>query len=255
MILCNLQIVSSFYESGSSTRQAAYFASNPAAVPHLTSIDSLSMYVLSKKVKPTDIAKRIEEFLVGFRDRLVDQSEKDLDEHASALARLLTKPTRKLESEASSHMSKIRRFSPELFSSGNEIAAAVNSMPWDSAQILASAVRRLKKDDIISVWDSLVVNNESAKITSLVYGSKYPMAPGLQGKPLTTMEGLLKKRSTLKPYGSCETSHKGFNVLLRRKPALCYAIVGAAAVVTAVVTIGASMSRCDRQSNDQKTKC
>lgn len=243
-------IVSSFYESGYTTRQAAYFASNPAAVPHSTSIDSLSMYVLSKKVKPTDIANRIDEFLVGFRDRLVDQSEEDLDKHASALARLLTKPTRKLNSEASSHMSKIRRFSPELFSSENE-NNAVNSMPWDSAQILARAVRGLKKEDIISVWDSLVVNSESAKITSLVYGAKYPLEPGLQGKPLTTMEGLLKKRSTLKPYGSCEPSQQGLKFLLRRKPALCYAVVGAAAAVTVGAVI---MSKCGRLNNDQKTK-
>ena len=220
-------------------------------MPHSTSIDSLSMYVLSKKVKPTEIAKRVDDFLVEFRDRLVDQSEDELDKHAESLAKLLTKPTRKLGSEASSHMSKIRRYSPELFSSRNE-NDAVKSMPWDSAQILASAVRGLKKEDIISAWDSLVVNSESTKITSLVYGTKHPLEPGLlQGKSLTTMEGLLKKRSTLKPFGSYETSHQGLNFLLRRKSTLCFAVLGAAAAVA----VGAAvMSRHGRQGNDQKTK-
>ena len=47
-------------------------------------------------MEPTEIAKRVDDFLVEFRDRLVDQSEEELDKHAESLAKLLTKPTRKL---------------------------------------------------------------------------------------------------------------------------------------------------------------
>jgi hypothetical protein len=49
-------------------------------------------------------------------------------------------------------------------------------MPWDNAKIMASTIQSLNRDDIINTWDRLTCPNTSAKITSCVYGTTFPLS-------------------------------------------------------------------------------
>ena len=72
-------------------------ASKP--IPITTSIDSLVMYVVSRKESPVEVANRIDDFLLNFRSRLEDMSPSEIGEYADSLAKALTEPIRKLGDE------------------------------------------------------------------------------------------------------------------------------------------------------------
>ena len=133
-------------------------ASSPLA-PLTTSIDSLVVYVLSRKEKPVEVANRIDDFLLNFQSRLEEMPSSEIKDYADSLAKALTKPTRKLGDEASNHMAKIRRYAPETLIEGSGYSA--NDLPWNNPEVMAAAVRKLDRDAILQAYDSLVVKKES----------------------------------------------------------------------------------------------
>lgn len=114
----------------------ASWPSQPA--PLTTSIDSLVVYVLSKKEKPLEVANRVDDFLLNFKSRLEEMSSEEIKDYADSLAKELTKPIRKLGDEASKHMAKIRRYAPEVLM---DDSGSADDLPWDSPEVLSEAVR------------------------------------------------------------------------------------------------------------------
>jgi hypothetical protein len=182
----------------------------PPPIPLTTSIDSLVIYVLSRKERPVEVASRIDDFLLNFRSRLEEMSPSEIQEYADSLAEALTEPIRKLGTEANNHFAKIKRYAPEILIDGSEYS--VKDLPWDNAEVLAGAIRKLDKEFILEVYDSLVVKKESrSKITSFVYGKTFPLELDA-GKPLpswasgknvcTSVVDLMSKRGSLIAYDS-----------------------------------------------------
>ena len=116
--------------------RSASWPSQPA--PLTTSIDSLVVYVLSKKEKPLEVANRVDDFLLNFKSRLEEMSSEEIKDYADSLAKELTKPIRKLGDEASKHMAKIRRYAPEVLM---DDSGSADDLPWDSPEVLSEAVR------------------------------------------------------------------------------------------------------------------
>jgi len=209
----------------------------PKPIPITTSIDSLVMYVVSRKESPVEVANRIDDFLLNFRSRLEDMPPSEIEEYADSLAKALTTPIRKLGDEASNHFGKIRRYAPETLIDGSGYSA--EDIPWDNAEILAGAVRKLDRDAIIRVYDSLVVKKESrSKITSFVYGNTFPLKAGkpLRGEYVaSSIEELMSKSKTLIAYDSSlgyPTKHAGsilYN-MLRMNKSVRYAVIASAVV-------------------------
>merc|ERR1719237_1186734 len=100
----------------------------------------------------------------------------EVQNYADSLAKALTKPVRKLGEEASNHMSKIRRYAPETLVEGSTFSA--QDLPWDNPEVLAGAVRKLDRDIILQVYDSLVLRKDRSRIVSFVYGKTFPMELG-----------------------------------------------------------------------------
>jgi secreted Zn-dependent insulinase-like peptidase len=75
-------VVSSYYEVGVSSRTEPNSPLGPLAVP----VDSVTINVLSRKVSPSDVAGRIDEFLIGFRESLQRMPESEIQDHADALS-------------------------------------------------------------------------------------------------------------------------------------------------------------------------
>ena len=241
-------IVGSYYDMNYSSYQP-YFSqpacavdvnNAPKPIPITTSIDSLVMYVVSRKESPVEVANRIDDFVLNFRSRLEDMSPSEIEEYADSLAKALTEPIRKLGDEAMNHFGKIRRYAPETLIDGSGYSA--EDIPWDNAEVLAGALRKLDRDAIIRVYDSLVVKKESrSKITSFVYGNTFPLDLRAGGKPLpgkyvaSSIEELMSKRKTLIAYDSSlgyPKKHVGSSLynMLRTNKSVKYAVIASAVV-------------------------
>ena len=139
--------------------------------PLVTPVDGLVVNVLSKKVAPAEVAKRIDAFLEDFRTTLENTPESEIEDHAKALKTKMLKPIQKLGSEANSHFSKIRRYAPEvLISGGSDV-----DLPWDNAKPLATAIEKLKREDLVKTWDRLTLPKSRSRVLSHVYGSTFPL--------------------------------------------------------------------------------
>lgn len=245
-----------------SSRQNDFFESSSIpntaigqSAPLTTSIDSLVIYVLSQKEKPIEVANRIDDFLLNFKTRLEEMPPSDIEDYADSLAKALTKPIRKLGDEASNHMTKIRRYAPETLIEGTDYS--VNDLPWDNPEVLAAAVRKLDRDAILQVYDSLVVKAESrSKIVSFVYGKTFPMEPSqirAGGKFFaSSMEELMEKRKSLIAYDPSRNYPKEnvgsmWRTLGKNKTTMRYAMAAAA-----VVGVGVWGTMAIRGKGDQK---
>lgn len=226
-------IVGSYYDMNYSSRQPDLSQSTPLT----TSVDSLVIYVVSRKENPIEVANRIDDFVLNFRTRLEEMSPSEIEEYSDSLAKALTEPIRKLGDEASNHFGKIKRYAPEI--DGSEYSA--NDIPWDNAEVLAAAVRKLDRDVILRVYDSLVIKKESrSKITAFVYGNTFPVAVDLKhvrsplGKYVaTSIEEVLSKRKTLIGYDALgyPTNRVGsLYSILRSNKTMRYAVVASAMV-------------------------
>jgi hypothetical protein len=221
--------------------------SAPSAIPLTTSIDSLVIYVLSRKVSPIEVASRIDDFLLNFKSRLEEMSPSEIQQYADSLAEALTEPIRKLGTEANNHFAKIRRYAPEILIDGSVYSA--QDIPWDNAEVLADAIRKLDKEVILEVYDSLVVKKESrSKITSFVYGKTFPLELEA-GKPLTSwsldkkvstsIADLMSKRRSLIAYdSSCSYPKDRFGTSVWKMLNLNKSSVRYAVAATAMIGAG-----------------
>ena len=75
-------VVSSYYEIGFSSRTEQDHALGPLTIP----VDFLTINILSRKLAPPEVAGRIEEFMTGFRDSLIQMPESELRDYANALS-------------------------------------------------------------------------------------------------------------------------------------------------------------------------
>ena len=138
-ILVHLTFLFTFKDMDYSSRQADFFDSTGSSselLPSTTSIDSLVIYVLSRKEDPVEVANRIDDFLLSFKSRLEEMPKEEIEAYADSLAKALTKPIRKLGTEASNHMGKIKRYAPETLVEGS--GYSVQDIPWDN-QVLAES--------------------------------------------------------------------------------------------------------------------
>ena len=166
-------IVSSYYDVGFSSPPDSLDRGDPFTVP----VDYIVVAVLSRKVTPPEVAKRIDEFLVSFRKSLVEMPESEIRHHAHALSTKLLKPIQKLSTEASGHFAKIRRFTPELMgqTNGQRRYNGRNDIPWDNAPQVAQAVESMNREDLLQVWDGMMLAESRARIVSCVYGTTFPL--------------------------------------------------------------------------------
>ena len=234
-------IVSSYYDVNYSSRQPDFFESSKSSqlYPLTSSIDSLVIYVLSRKEKPTEVASRIDDFLLNFKSRLEEMPEEEIREYADSLAKALTKPIRKLGDEASNHMAKLRRYAPETLIEGS--GYTVSDLPWDNAEVMAAAIKRLDRESLLRVYDTLVVKKESrSRLVSFVYGKTFPFEvqptklPSWSGGKLQTIEEVMAKRKSLLPFDpmiSYKSSGRSlWNIVGKHKTTMKYAFAGALVV-------------------------
>ena len=206
-----------------SSRQADLFDSTGSSsklLPSTTSIDSLVIYVLSRKEDPVEVANRIDDFLLSFKSRLEEMPKEEIEAYADSLAKALTKPVRKLGTEASNHMGKIKRYAPETLVEGS--GYSVQDIPWDNPQVLAESIRRLDRDTLLEVYDTLIMKKETrSRLTSFVYGNTHPLkveniTPSSKWPRSNTAAAsigeLMAKRKTLIPYDNVYSYPQGRTV-------------------------------------------
>ena len=167
-------VVSAYYEVGLSSRPNEEIDSlGPLAVP----VDFITIVILSRKLAPPDIVNRIDDFMISFRESLVNMPESEIRDHASALSTKLLKPMQKLQTEASNQFEKIQRYSPEIFHNLNRNSGkySSNQLPWNSVDSLAGALRKLTRQDLLVTWDRMTQPATRSRIVSCVYGKTFPL--------------------------------------------------------------------------------
>lgn len=167
----------------------------------MTPIDSLVISILSKKVPPKEVAERIDGFLDDFRKNLENTPESEIADHAKALKTKLLKPIQKLSTEASIHYDKIRRYSPEILTSGG----CDKDLPWDNAKVMAYAIEKLRRNDLLKTWDRMVKPKTRSRVTSHVYGSTFPLPSDMRDtsskrKIVNSVPDLIKFREKLSRF-------------------------------------------------------
>jgi len=236
-----------------SSRQADFFDSTGSSselLPSTTSIDSLVIYVLSRKEDPVEVANRIENFLSNFRSRLEDMSKDEIEAYADSLAKALTKPIRKLGTEASNHMGKIKRYAPETLAESS--GYSVHDIPWDNQQVLAESIRTLERDTLLEVYDTLILKKETrSRLTSFVYGKTHPLKVenimssskwSGSNTTATSIGELMAKRTTLIPYDNVYTYPQGRTVeglwrTMEKHTTMRYAVAAVAVVGVSVLAL------------------
>jgi len=207
-------VVSSYYDIGFSSRQdgdedSSVDSGITTAGPWTTPVEFIVVNVLSKAQDPASVALRIDEFMESFKETLENMPESEIRHHADALSQKLMKPIQKLGSEASVHFGKIRRYGPEVLADGGRDV----DLPWESTKSLARAIQSLERVDLMDVWNRVVANNdERSRITSCVYGKKFPLPESFKGLgSVSTMSrgsvvnnfgDLINLRAQLKQYTS-----------------------------------------------------
>ena len=154
--------------------------------PGVTPVDGIVVNVLSKKVAPDEVAKRIDTFMEEFRNTLQNFPESEISDHAKALKTKMLKPIQKLGSEVSNHYSKIRRYAPEVLVTGG----TDSDLPWDNSKPLAYAIEKLKRDDLVRAWDRLTLPKSRSRVISLVYGSTFPSPSDVRNSGRVVVDSL-----------------------------------------------------------------
>jgi len=188
-------IVSSYYDMALSMRPAELKHLGPQCVP----IDLITIAVLSRKVDPLQLKVRADEFLDKFRSILLTMPDSEINSHATALSTKLLKPIQKLETEASTNLSKIRRYA-------SEVGSAVGDMPWSNAKVMAAQIQKLRRQDLLNAWDRTVLPAHRSRVVSMVHGSSFPLqAETTKPKPHTkiisnSVADIISMRKSLSPY-------------------------------------------------------
>lgn len=192
-------IVSSYHDMGFSLRPASLVVLGPLAVP----IDFIVISVLSKKVGPREVARRVDDFLLDFRSSLENMPESEIQHHATALSTKMLKPVQKLGNEASTHFAKIRRYAPEVL---DQNGGTDKDLPWKSVVSLAGTIEALERQDLLATWDRLMQPHSRARVVSCVYGTTFPLQPGKipvrVGTVVDSIPDIIKLRRRLVPYNN-----------------------------------------------------
>merc|ERR1719469_389713 len=109
-------VVSSYYDVSCNNQ-------NHLCRTNTTSVDSIVINVLSKTNSPPDLLRKIDEFLLTFRQTLLDMPTSEIADHTDALSKKMDKPLLNLSAERSRQFGKIRRYAPELLSTCKDL-------PW-----------------------------------------------------------------------------------------------------------------------------
>jgi len=243
-------IVSSYYDINFTSRQpnlvealsstSPLTASSPLST---TSVDSIVLYVLSRKEEPKEVVNRIDDFLLNFRSRLETMDQTKIQGYADSLASSLTKPIRKLSEEAKYHFAKIRRYAPEVVFDGGK---AEQDLGWDNPEVMASAITSLDRTHLLHVFDNLILKKDNrARVVSTVYGKTYPMPTELQQTTsscnISSVESLLAKRTSLIPFDPTTSYHQpsSFGSLLLKKVGKNRMSLQYVAAAAAVIGVGA----------------
>lgn len=208
-------VVSSYFDIDFSSQQQQISVGNTSGrgkyMPETTPIESIVINILSKKMSPIEVAARVDDFLLNFRDTLSNMPLSEIEDHASSLSTKLKKPTQKLGAEALKHFAKIRRYAPEVLANGG----SAKDLPWNSIISLANSIESLNRNDLLMVWDATVADETRSRIVSYVYGKTYPLIDSEVNKRtvnrdskkpfrtstiLRSLDDLLQKRDTLKAY-------------------------------------------------------
>lgn len=165
-------IVSSYYDVAfSSQPDHGVYPRDNSCVP----VDYIVINILSRKVSPPEVAKRIDDFLISFRESLATMPDSQLTHHAVALSTKLLKPIQNISTEAANRFAKIRHFAPEVLQS-----AAKRAIPWDNAPAVARAIQSLTRADLLETWDRMMLPNSRSRIVSCVYGTTFPLPKGME---------------------------------------------------------------------------
>jgi len=227
----------------------------------VTPIDFIVVNILSRKLPPTEVAARVDEFLVNFREMLVEMPESQIRDHSDALGQKMLKPIQKLGSEASVHFGKIRRYAPEVLGNWKKRDA---SIPWDSAKVMAKEIQSLDRSDLLQTWDRVVAGKNRSRVVSLVYGKTFPLeAPKessswisrwnvSQNNPIRTIQDLMSKRKELEPFDAKWRREKSFFQTLGRRQK-SFGVAAAAFLGVGILGYYASNKNTDSTS-DRTTK-
>ena len=227
-------------------------------IPWTFPIESIVVKVMSKAQDPPTVLQKVDEFIEGFRDVLINMPESKIHDHIDALSKTLLKPIQNLEGESGYHLNTIMNYGPEFLSQND--APAVENMPWNRKKLLADTIQTLERSDLLQVWDRFVVNkNERSRIVSCVYGSKFPIQPNYKGIPkqqpqsiVNNFPNLLSLRSKLEQYtpeSSKKCKVKSNNAiilsdLIRKMKNPSLTTIGVAAMtIGAGILIGSSLSK------------
>jgi len=178
-----------------------------------TPVESIVIKVLSKKLSPPVIACKIDEFLISFRQMLLEMPESEIKDHSDALSKEMLKPIQKLGNEVERQLGVICRYAPEILGIGRGSDESTNfkQLPWDSVETLAQGIRSVERKDLIDAWDRVVANSNRARVVSHVYGKDFPMNTseadikshhkiGVKRTTIRTLDDLLQKRGELHQY-------------------------------------------------------
>jgi secreted Zn-dependent insulinase-like peptidase len=160
-------IVNSYYDVGLSSKPDELPPGDPFTVP----VDYIVINVLGRKAAPLEVARRIDEFLVSFRQSLLNMPESEIQHHATSLCTKMLKPIQKLSEEASSQFGKILNFAPEVLSQKGRR----KELPWNNSPSLAKTIASLSRADLLQTWDRLIIPENRARILSCVYGTTFPL--------------------------------------------------------------------------------
>ena len=201
-----------------------------------TAVDWIAINVLSRKLSPTEVMTRIDDFLTDFRTSLLKMPESQIQDHASSLSTTLLKPIQKLGTESSIHFAKIRRHGPEILRAGG----VDSDIPWNSVRDLAAAIRSLQRGDLVSTWDRVVLSSERSRVTSMVYGTTFPLderqaklrANFNTSVVVNSTSDLVELRGTLKAFDNTTVRP---NAIMRFLPSSTPVRIGLAAAAIGVV--------------------
>lgn len=197
-------IVHSYYDNAVSRRPASMSHLGPLCI----TVDFITIEILSLKVSPPELKSRVDEFLKSFRNVLCKIPDSEIQSHASALSTNLLKPIQKLGAEVSSHLGRIRRYAPEILSAGGK----GEDLPWNSTKALAAQIEKLDRQDLLDTWDRIVLPRNRSRISSMVYGSRFPFGTvesRFQSKTITNcISDALALRRVLPPYDNKPTERR-----------------------------------------------
>jgi len=165
-------------------QQLGYVAS--CGMRHTQGVNGYSVWLLSSKVGPTEICKRVEAFLKDFRKRIVELPEEDLQRHVVALGGQKLEPERTLVSVQETFFSELQE----------------RQYCFDRYLHEAAATATLTRQDVLDVLDTYILPGAPKRRLAIV--------ASIGGKAKSSLASELK--AIKKAYPKCKvvSSQKEF---------------------------------------------